>query len=83
MKNGKGGCMPKIDSPFWNEQLGVCEKHLLPQVPCPQCFATRDKDIEVRLTEMDQNVLNSEPGFFVQDLLPVNDADWLKERIVI
>lgn len=72
--------MAKIDSPYWNE--GICEKHYLPQVPCPQCFATQDPDVEVRLTEMDRVTLDLDPDLSVRALLPAEDGDWLLERVV-
>ncbi len=74
--------MPEINSPYWNEQLGVCEKHHLPQVPCPQCLAKHDPDVEVRLTEMDRDALGFDPDLSVRDLLPDKDGDWLFERII-
>lgn len=74
--------MPIIDSPYWNERLGVCEKHYLPQIPCPQCLAEKDPDVEVRLNEMDRAVLDFEPELSVKDLLPAKNADWLKARLV-
>lgn len=67
--------MAKICSPYWNEQLGVCEKHYLPQVPCPQCLAEHGPDVEVRLTEMDQVTLDFDPDLSVGDLLPAEDND--------
>lgn len=74
--------MADINSPHWNERLGVCEKHYLPQVPCPQCLDEHDPDVEVRLTEMDQLVLDFDPGLSVRDLLPHTDGNWLLERVV-
>lgn len=71
-----------IDSPYWNAQ-GVCEKHFLAQVPCPQCLAEHDPDVEVRLTEMDQVALDFTPELSVQDLLPAKDSNWLIERVII
>lgn len=35
----------KADSHWWNWELGVCEKHLLPSVPCPACLASDDLDL--------------------------------------
>lgn len=75
--------MPKIDSPYWNEKLGVCEKHYLPQIPCLQCLAEHDIDIEVRLDETDYNVLDFNPDYLLRDLLPAKHSDWLLERVII
>jgi len=75
--------MPGIDSPYWNWQSGVCEKHHLPQVPCPQCLIRHDTDVEVRLIEIDQITLDFDPNLTLRDLLPVEDGDWLLERVVV
>ena len=45
--------MAKMTSPWWNTQLGVCEKHLLPSVPCPACLAAKDPDIEITPTQIE------------------------------
>ena len=74
--------MAKIDSPYWNEQSGVCEKHYLPQVPCPQCLAEHDSDVEVRLTETEHFALGLDPDLSVRDLLLAKDGDWLLKRVV-
>ena len=74
--------MPTIDSPFWDPELGVCKKHHLLQVPCPQCLAEHDRDVEVRLTDKDRLVLDFEPGLSVRALLPAPHADWLSQRVV-
>ncbi len=71
--------MPTIESPNWNETSGVCEKHLLPTVPCPQCLQERDKDISVGLTETDRDCLDF-LGRKVADFFPVG-YDWLVQRI--
>ncbi len=34
----------------WDEKNGVCLMHGLPQLPCPQCLATDDPDMEYRAT---------------------------------
>ncbi|MDP2637067.1 MAG: hypothetical protein Q8P03_00420 [bacterium] len=74
--------MPNIYSSYWNEQLGVCEKHHLPQLPCQQCLAEHDVDITVRLTETEHTTLDFDPALSVRDLLPAKDGDWLLERVV-
>ena len=74
--------MPTIDSPFWDLGLGVCKKHYLPQIPCPECLAEHDSDIEVRLTDTDRLVLDFEPGMSIGTLLPASHADWLSQRVV-
>ena len=42
-----------LDSPHWNRELGVCTKHMLPSVPCPQCIAKKDPDMEEQKTGLD------------------------------
>jgi len=83
--------MPEIDSPHWDWILGVCKKHGLPQVPCPECMATRDSDIEVTISSKEKEILenmqafaaiNEEPIPTVKDLLPADQADWLATRVV-
>jgi hypothetical protein len=49
--------MPKIDSPFWDFEIGVCKKHMLPEVPCPACIADKDRDIHFLLTEIERSGL--------------------------
>lgn len=73
--------MPLISSPPWNFELGVCEKHSLPEVPCRQCIATKDEDITVSSTQMDRMALGLDNTLEFRDLLPAKDADWLMERI--
>ena len=46
--------MAKLDSPHWNEKLGVCTKHKLPSVPCPACIATKDEDLELVLDRIER-----------------------------
>jgi len=72
--------MPIIGSPNWNEISGVCEKHLLPAVPCPQCLQERDGDISVGLTEIDRDCLDFRSQK-VADFFPVG-YDWLVQRIL-
>ncbi|PIR69917.1 MAG: hypothetical protein COU47_00600 [Candidatus Niyogibacteria bacterium CG10_big_fil_rev_8_21_14_0_10_46_36] len=69
--------MAKIDSPNWTEH--GCEKHRLPEVPCPQCFAEEDADIEVQITETEVRELDFSPELSVRDLLPLG---WLADRII-
>ena len=73
----------KIQSVQWDELLGVCVKHGLPTIPCPQCLAGRDEDIEVVLSDIDVLTLEDHPGLAVIDLLPKDHADWLVGRVVL
>lgn len=45
-----------LDSPYWDRSIGVCIKHLLPSLPCPQCIATNDVDMERKITPTDIDV---------------------------
>lgn len=72
--------MPEIRSPHWNEKDGVCEKHLLPQLPCLSCFADQDPAVEVHFTEMDLIVAEAEE-IPLSNLLPVGQ-EWLLKNVV-
>ncbi len=63
--------MPILRSSFWNENTGVCEKHFLPAVPCPQCLATNDPDITVVVSEMDRLAMDFDPELKLADLVPI------------
>ena len=53
--------MSKLDSPFWNLELGVCTKHMLPSIPCPACLAEpRDPDVITILSQSDLFMLDWE-----------------------
>lgn len=75
-----------LNSPYWITGLGVCQKHHLPQIPCPQCLAERDPDVEVRMTPADFNILEAAAvlgeKLTVRDLLPQPHADWLYKRLI-
>ncbi|MBM5789578.1 hypothetical protein FJZ23_00575 [Candidatus Parcubacteria bacterium] len=67
----------KATSPYWNEQLGVCEKHDLPQVPCPACMAGEgDEDIKFMVDESTELTLDFEyvagRELTLLDLVPEN-----------
>ena len=70
----------KITSPNWNENLGVCEKHLLPSVPCPACLADGgDEDVEYVVTDTDLLALEAAhmlgEDLALGDLVPANITD--------
>jgi hypothetical protein len=54
----------RLQSIYWNEKYGVCEKHWLPQVPCLQCIATNDPDMELRPTTEELAY-----GFTIEELM--------------
>ena len=70
----------ELSSPYWDEIDGVCTKHWLPSVPCPQCLATRDVDIEVRFSDEDVDVVAADPNLCLADLLPTGFEYLLGEK---
>ena len=72
--------MPVISSVHWDESTGVCTKHQIMLLPCPECMADQDEDVEVRLTSTDQSVLEFDLDATVEDLLPNEHAFWLIHR---
>lgn len=60
----------KMNSPNWNEKDGVCTKHGLPEVPCPQCIADADADIEFVWEDTDQMALDFGDINGPEDLMP-------------
>ena len=72
----------QIDSPRWDLEARVCKKHWLPMVPCPQCLATHDPDVEVRVGR-DELLCLQDSGISLRDLLPAKDGEWLLKQVVI
>lgn len=72
----------ELDSKYWDKELRVCLKHCTPASPCPQCIAEHDKDVTVRLTSLEDFVLEWDANATVRDLLP-EDGDWLLERVEV
>ena len=72
--------MPRITSPNWNEALGVCTKHQVPMVPCPQCMEEQDPEIEARVTELDLVHIAMDPDFELKNCFAPSQA-WLMERV--
>ncbi|MDP2647779.1 MAG: hypothetical protein Q8P35_00840 [Candidatus Yanofskybacteria bacterium] len=52
--------MAKARSRNWDENQGMCIKHFIPQVPCPQCIAEQDPDVQVVITVIDLDVAKVE-----------------------
>ena len=67
--------MTKINSPYWNERVGVCKKHHLPQIRCPHCPAEHDPNAKVQLTEFNKAALDFNPDLSVQNLLPTEGSN--------
>lgn len=66
----------KVDSPYWNWDLGVCTKHSLPMVPCPTCMAgDGDEDVEFRVEESDLNFLEGENHVRAMDARAEGNVD--------
>ena len=59
-----------LTSPYWDETVGVCEKHGLPTLPCPVCVAADDPDIEIVLPATAHNVLDFDSSTLVEDMIP-------------
>jgi cytidine deaminase len=70
----------QFTSSRWNEVIGVCSVHGLPQTPCAACLHEHHKDVRVIITYSEKEVANME-GISIRDLLPV-DGDWLMDRIL-
>lgn len=49
--------MPFLDSLYWDNTIGVCLKHMLPEIPCPACIASNDKDMESRYTQSELSLV--------------------------
>jgi len=60
--------MSMIHSPHWDENLGICTKHHISQVPCPQCLRENDPDIEVGSNETKHVSLGLDPNLAIRDL---------------
>ncbi len=64
--------------PEWNELTQVCEKHHLPQLPCPSCTADHgDPDLEIHLNETDLVYLDF--GDNLADMVPNNLAERVRQ----
>jgi hypothetical protein len=59
-----------LTSSKWNEELGVCTLHGLPQVPCPQCSAEMDENVCLVIEEIDRVVLDMSPQVSLPMLAP-------------
>jgi hypothetical protein len=70
----------ELDSKHWDKELFVCVKHCTPSLPCPQCLAEHDEAVTVRLSPLEESVLDCDPRATIRDLLP-EDGDWLLDKI--
>lgn len=70
----------RYESPHWDEILGVCTKHHLPQVPCPQCMAEQDPDVTVHLSETDKDAI-AFGEMVLDDFFSGDESDWLRNRV--
>lgn len=71
-----------IQSVYWDEALGVCEKHGFARIPCQLCLDQHDPDVEIKITETDKDAVASDSRMTVRDLFPKEDADWLLAKVV-
>lgn len=51
--------MAHMKSYNWDHKLGVCNKHLLPEIPCPACLknASTDPDMYPKLDPLEKHPL--------------------------
>lgn len=61
--------MPILYSPYWDEDLDVCVKHMLPQLPCLQCAAEKNPHVTAQFTETDI-VVSEDEGIPLSRILP-------------
>ncbi len=46
----------------WNDDLGICEKHCIPQIPCTKCIEEHNPNMTVYLYPEDCDKIG-DPGF--------------------
>jgi len=62
----------EIRSYNWNEEDGVCKKHLLPSVPCPVCLQHASTDEEIWVEVSDSDIMVAEDNDIpLREMLPV------------
>jgi hypothetical protein len=61
--------MPQFDSVNWDWEIGVCRKHMLPQVPCPACIA-QYRAGGGKEEQHIVDILTTQPLFFDPDPIP-------------
>lgn len=69
----------KIDSPAWDEELGICLKHEIAMIPCPSCLAFKDPDVFVTVSQIDIDFTQANDVGF--EIFLGDDEGWLVERI--
>lgn len=67
----------RIRSPYWDEVLEVCVKHMLPQLPCPSCMAGEgDADVRFVVDLADELMIDADSmegrKTTLRDLVPAN-----------
>ncbi len=79
--------MPDISCSDWDESIGACIKHSVPQILCPACLAEKNPNIQVYFTIMDrefiglERLFDSDSSASLRDLLPVGDqGDFLMQQ---
>lgn len=66
----------------WHDDVQSCTIHGVPMLPCPQCLAERNADIQVSLDAGDRVTLDFDPECTVADLMPAAHP-WLIRRLVL
>jgi len=72
--------MPTISSLNWNLALDLCSKHYS-HLPCPECLATQDKGIRVKLTMDDVNRPGCGKKSPIKDMF-TPEQEWIYERMI-
>ena len=73
--------MPDLMCSDWDEEVGACIKHGVPQTPCPACLAEKNPNVQVLITERDRMMADWDPEFTVEGMFS-EDHQWLAGRII-
>ena len=68
-----------LHSKHWDEKLGVCTLHYLPETPCPACLAEQQENIWVEIGERTKEFY-ADYGIGFEGLFS-EEGQWLVDRI--